>query len=255
MLTALRDKKLLIPTVMMLLAMPFLLSLAFWQLDRKAWKDGLLDGIAQRAKLEAVDVTAAYKSVTGDAATVSSLEYTRVKVRGRFHHDKELYYYAPDPKQGPGHHVFTPLEIIPSGTIVFVNRGYVPDAMKSPGSRAPGQIDGDIEVTGLVRAPAAPGQFTPPNEPAKNLWFWRDLDSMYVAAFPKAERKILPLFIDSEADAPGGWPKGGVTELKLTNRHLEYALTWFGLAAALAAIFGMYVVNRLRQNPAQLGPV
>ena len=33
--------------------------------------------------------------------------------------------------------------------------------------------------------------------------------------------------------AAGGWPKGGVTRLELPNRHLEYALTWYGLAAAL----------------------
>jgi surfeit locus 1 family protein len=63
----------------------------------------------------------------------------------------------------------------------------------------------------------------------------------------------LPLYIDAEAAAPGGWPKGGATELKLPNRHLEYALTWFGLAAALAAIFVMYASGRLRRMTAPGG--
>ncbi|MGE5267331.1 MAG: SURF1 family cytochrome oxidase biogenesis protein, partial [Deltaproteobacteria bacterium] len=57
-----------------------------------------------------------------------------------------------------------------------------------------------------------------------------------------------PLFVDAEGAAPGGWPKGGVTELKLTNRHLEYALTWFGLAAALIAIYAVYLAGRLRRS-------
>lgn len=246
MLTTLREKKLLIPALMVLVAIPFLLSLGFWQLERKAWKDGLVADIERRSKLDAVELITAYRSAPGAATKARSLEYTRVRVRGRFHHDKELYYYAPDPSRGPGHHVITPLELSPSGPIVLINRGYVPDNLKAPDTRTAGQVEGETEITGLIRAPVQPGRFTPPNEPGKNLWFWRDLDGMYVAAFPRADRQILPLFIDSETDAPGGWPKGGVTELKLTNRHLEYALTWFGLAVALLAVFGMYVLKRFQ---------
>jgi surfeit locus 1 family protein len=234
MLTRLREKKLLIPALMVLVAIPFLLSLGFWQLERKGWKDGLVADIERRSKLDAVELITAYKSAPGDATKAASLEYTRVKVRGRFHHDKELYYYAPDPSRGPGHHVITPLELSPSGPIVLINRGYVPDSLKEPETRTAGQVEGETEITGLIRAPVQPG----------------DLDGMYVSVFPKADRQILPLFIDSETDAPGGWPQGGVTELKLTNRHLEYALTWFGLAVALLAVFGMYVLNRLQTDEA-----
>jgi surfeit locus 1 family protein len=75
---------------------------------------------------------------------------------------------------------------------------------------------------------------------------------MIAAAYPAQLRpaKVIPLFVDAEGTAPGGWPKGGVTALILPNRHLEYALTWFGLAAALAAIYATYAVGRFRQ----LGP-
>jgi surfeit locus 1 family protein len=189
-------------------------------------------------------LSAAPKDETREAA----LEYTRVKARGRFLHDHELYFYAPDAKRGPGQHVHTPFELVPSGHVVFVNRGYVPDQFKAPDSRSAGQIATETEVVGLLRAPPGRGRFAPSNEPAKNLWFWRDLDGMYLAAFPKADRTILPVFIDAEGEAPGGWPKGGVTELKLANRHLEYALTWFGLAIAFTAIFAMYVGSRLQQK-------
>ncbi len=81
-----------------------------------------------------------------------------------------------------------------------------------------------------------------------NLWYWRDLDGLFQAAFGAGDRvSRAPFFVDAEAPAPGGWPKGGATRLELPNRHLEYAITWFGLAAALAAVFAAYAVPRLRR--------
>ncbi len=76
----------------------------------------------------------------------------RVKARGRFHHDKERYYYAPDQQRGPGYHVYTPFEIAGNGAIVFVNRGFVPEQLKAPEQRQAGQVAGEVEVTGLLRA-------------------------------------------------------------------------------------------------------
>jgi surfeit locus 1 family protein len=46
-----------------------------------------------------------------------------------------------------------------------------------------------------------------------------------------------------EVDAtpnPGGWPKGGQTIVTLPNDHLQYAITWFLLAAALVVIYFAY---------------
>ncbi len=63
---------------------------------------------------------------------------------------------------------------------------------------------------------------------------------MFASAFENTERPYIPVFVDAEGEAPGGWPKGGVTRVNLPNRHLEYAITWFGLAGALAAVFAAY---------------
>ena len=50
-----------------------------------------------------------------------------------------------------------------------------------------------------------------------------------------------PFYIDADATPnPGGWPKGGVTPLALPNDHLQYAITWFSLAAALVVIYVVY---------------
>ena len=62
---------------------------------------------------------------------------------------------------------------------------------------------------------------------------------------PTAE-KAAPFIVEAEAaPIPGNWPRAGVTMLKVSNRHLEYALTWFALAATLLIVFVVYARNRL----------
>jgi surfeit locus 1 family protein len=55
----------------------------------------------------------------------------------------------------------------------------------------------------------------------------------------------LLFFIDAgPTPSPGGLPVGGVTIVDLPNNHLQYALTWYGLAAALAAVTGAWLWRR-----------
>lgn len=253
MLARLRDARLLVPTIMVLLSMPVLVGLGLWQLERLAWKEGLISAITERTKDEPVELVAFYDGLAGKPLEAG--EYTRVTARGRFLHDKEMYLYAPSARLGPGFHVVTPLVLAETERMLLVNRGFVPEQLKDPAARAEGQVAGETMVTGLVRQPGAQARFVPENEPQANLWFWRDFDGMIAAAFGDGAKpgQPIPLFIDAEAVAPGGWPKGGATELKLSNRHLEYALTWFGLAAALAAIYAIYAVGRLRKRSEAAG--
>jgi surfeit locus 1 family protein len=246
MITMLSERRLLWPGVMTLVGLAILIGLGTWQLERRAWKEGLIAAIEARTKAEPVSLTEALARLGAQG----DVEYTRVKARGKFLHDREQYFYAPDAALGPGYHVYTPFEPAGETSIVFVNRGFVPEALKDPAKRMPGQIEGEIELMGLLRMPGTKGTFTPDNEPQHNLWYWRDLDGLIRAAFGAGDRSRVPVFVDAEAAAPGGWPKGGATRLELPNRHLEYAITWFGLAAALIAVFAAYAVPRLgRANP------
>lgn len=255
MLSRLRAAGLLLPTIMTLVSLAVLVSLGNWQMSRKYWKDGLVAQIAARS----ISQPAAPAAVLDDFAARRDVEYTRLSVRGRFHNDGERFLYAPHPKLGPGYHVLTPFEItgpVASGHILFVNRGYVSEALRDRDRRKPGLVEGETVVVGLVRMPQAKAAFTPPNQPAQNIWYWRDLSGLMASAFPAGDRKLVPFMLDAEAEpAVGGrpqnaWPKGGATEVKLPNRHLEYALTWFGLAAALIAVYGVYAVGRLRATAA-----
>jgi surfeit locus 1 family protein len=228
---------------MTLVALAILLGLGFWQLERKAWKENLLATIAARTSEEPVDLLNAYSATHENDL---GFEYMRAKARGRFLNDKERYFYAPDPSLGPGYHVYTPLEISGTKAIVFVNRGFVPEALKDPAKRPDGQFDGDVEVVGLMRGPGQKNTFTPDNDVKANLWFWRDYAGLFASAFAGTDRTPIAVFLDAEDAAPGGWPKGHATLVDLPNRHLEYALTWFGLAATLIAVFAAFAWTRLR---------
>lgn len=242
MLTKLRDMKLLVPALMVAVALPFLIGLGIWQMQRMAWKEGVIADITARTTAEPI----ALNDVLASAKLASTLEYIRVRFTGRFLHDKERYFYAPDPALGPGFNVYTPLELSGQTGVVFVNRGYVPERLKDPAARAEGQVPRDVEIVGLLRAPGGKGSFTPDNDPAGNLWFWRDLPALALSAFGEPGRAVVPFVVDAEGAAPGGAPKGGATLVNLPNRHFEYALTWFGLAATLAAIFVAYVASRFK---------
>jgi surfeit locus 1 family protein len=62
-----------------------------------------------------------------------------------------------------------------------------------------------------------------------------------------AEDKLVPFFIDADKTAnPGGLPIGGVTIIDLPNSHLQYAVTWYGLAATLVAIMGISFWRRYK---------
>lgn len=227
-------------------AFSFMVALGNWQLERLAWKEGLIAAIEAGLKQE----PAPLEEPLDAWKALGRQEYRPVSVRGRFRHGDERHLFATDSGQ-MGWHVYTPLET-EGGRILFVNRGFVPEELKDPKTRAEGQIEGMVTVEGLVRAPGIQGPFEPDRDPAQNVWYWRDLAGMMASLGVEGEwARTMPFFVDARAEPanPGGWPRGGVTRLDLPNRHLEYALTWFGLAAALIAVFGVFVWTRLKGRP------
>jgi surfeit locus 1 family protein len=248
MLRTLRIRGLVWPAVATLAGMALLIALGNWQMRRLAWKEGLIGAIAARTHAAPVSLALAEER----AARGEDVEYTRVKVSGRLANDRELYLYALDDALGPGFHVITPLRLA-DGTLVLVNRGYVPNDRKDPATRAAGQVEGEVAITGLLRSPEQQGTFVPPNDPRRNFWYWRDVGAMAAAAAGADAPRVHRFILDAEAAPPnpGSWPKGGVTRLELPNRHLEYALTWYGLAATLAGVFTAFAISRWRERPSR----
>jgi surfeit locus 1 family protein len=220
-----------------LLAFSILIGLGSWQVRRLHWKEALLGTIAERIAApprQIEDLERQFKQ-TGD------VDYSRVTVEGEFQHSGERHFFATW-KGETGFYVYTPLKL-GDGRFVLVNRGFVPYELKESAKRAQGQVEGRVAVTGLARnpLPEKPSYLVPDNDVAKNIFYWKDRDTMAASAGLSAGA-VLPFFIDADdAPNPGGLPVGGVTMVDLPNSHLQYAVTWFGLAAALAAVLGVWL--------------
>lgn len=254
MLARLKAAGLIWPTIMTILALPALIALGNWQWHRKAWKEDLIAKIDARSKGD----PESYAQVLEQYKRDGEAEYQKVQVKGTFDYATEHYLYAPN-RDSQGWDVFTLLAPEGGGPPVFVNRGWVPDRLKDPSTRTQGQVPGPVEVVGLVRGPETPGAFEVASDPKHNQWYWRDLDGMRWApdAPPTPQQRetmriapYAPFSIDALAEpaTPGGWPKGGTTQIHLSNRHLEYVLTWWGLAVTLVVIYGAFAWQRLRRG-------
>jgi surfeit locus 1 family protein len=120
----------------------------------------------------------------------------------------------------------------------------VPTDLRDPARRPESQPQGEVTITGLVRAPEVRNSFTPDDDPARNQWFARDPQA--IAAAHGLER-VAPFLIDADASPnPGGWPRGGQTPLTLPNNHLQYAVTWFGIALTLIGVFAAFAWKRIK---------
>lgn len=224
-----------------LAAFALLVWLGQWQLQRLEWKEGLVERIETRAEQDPMTLERAVELAeqSGDP------DYLRVKVEGRFNNDLERYYYAISDDGYPGWHVIAPLETA-SGRVLLVDRGFVPHGLRDPEKRRDGQFEGLVTVSGLLRTSEEPNLFSPDNDVDANQWFTRDLSGMAQSMFPDGTVEVLPFFLDAEVtDVPGGWPEGGQTRLELPNKHLQYAVTWFMLAACLLVIYVSYVWSAL----------
>ena len=229
------------PAVATCMAAAILVSLGVWQLHRLAWKEGLIAAIETRANAapQPLPPVAEWPQLRPE-----DYEYRHVTATGTFEHGEEtLVFRASGGTAGkqPGYHVLTPLRL-KSGGYVIVNRGFIPLDRKDQSSRLAGLIQGETEVTGLMREPEARNFFTPADDPAAGTYFTRDpgLLAKHFALAPAA-----PFSIDADGTRlPGGWPKGGATERDFSNNHLSYALTWFGLAMALIGVFAAFAWQR-----------
>lgn len=235
------EARLLWPSVAALFGLAVLIGLGTWQLQRKAWKEGIIAKIEARVTANPVPLD----SVLNQVQAGGDVEYLHVIVKGRFHYDKERYLYAPGAR-GLAWEVLTPLEWAP-GRIVWVNRGLVPDARKAPDSRREGQVQGIVSVTGLLRRPQS-GTYTPRNDVARNIWYFADNAELTRSGFADGEVVAVPAIVEADASATpaGGLPAGGVTRLAIPNRHLEYVLTWYGLGLTLVGVFVAFARSRLR---------
>ncbi|MET0248634.1 MAG: SURF1 family protein [Sphingobium sp.] len=205
-----------------------LTALGLWQVQRIHWKHALVAQIESR--VGAAPVPAPKMANEGDA-------YRRVIAQGRFLHDRAVLVQA-STARGAGYWVMTPLAA--DGFTLLVNRGFVPPEQKARYDR----LQGVVRVTGLIRMSEPGGGFLRANDAAQSRWYSRD-----VAAIAQAQRLkglIAPYFIDAEGSGGYSFPIGGLTVLTFSDNHLGYAITWFVLAAMVAAAYIRVMIEERR---------
>lgn len=222
-----------------------LCGLGVWQVQRLAWKTELIAAIEAGVQAEPVSLA----DLEAGIEHGYHVDWLRVRATGRFRHDLERHVYSLRDGRA-GFQVVTPLQTA-DGLAIWVDRGFVPEALKNPATRSAGQIPGEVEVTGLARVhDGRPGWFAPENDPRNNVWLWWDLAAMTRSAEPPVSGAVLPVALELQGPAPpGGHPLPTQrSSLDIPNRHLGYAITWFGLALCLAGVYIAVLIARRRQT-------
>ena len=231
----------------MLTGMAILMSLGVWQVQRLQWKQGLLAELAAKANAEPVDLATAEA-----VARSGNAEFLKVRFRATYRHDATMKMISTF-EGGQGWTIITPA-LTADGYGVIVDRGRIP----GEGPESFDKPAGEVEITGVLRAyDHGRAAFDPDNDPGARLWYWWDVPAMLQSAILPSTATPLPFAVQVlPGTVAAAFPKPQEPKANLANNHLGYAITWFGLAIALAAMSLLYL-RTLRKgagHPPPLGP-
>jgi cytochrome oxidase assembly protein ShyY1 len=221
-----------------------LIGLGVWQLQRRVEKHALITQLTERlaAAPEALPPAAQW-----NALTPARDEFRRVRFSAVYESRPDAMVYSAgsairDDVSGPGTWAFLPARL-PTGETIVIDTGFVQNTMQDRGQqdRAVARLvtGAPVILTGYIRFPESAGALTPREDIAKRLWFTRD---HLAIARALGWGEVAPFYIDLEQPVPeSGIPKPGPLEVHLKDDHLQYAITWFGLAAAVVIAFGVWL--------------
>jgi cytochrome oxidase assembly protein ShyY1 len=223
------------------------LGLGIWQLQRRVEKHALIAALDERL---AAAPGALPAQAQWPALTPARDEFRRVSFTAAYARLPDVMVYSSgsavrDDVSGPGTWAFLPAQTADGATVV-VNTGFVQNTMqdRAQQDRAVGRlVTGEpVTLTGSLRFPEAAGTLTPAENTAKRLWFTRDHLAMARAlGWGEGGKTVAPFYIDLESPLPeSGVPKPGPLKVRLKDDHMQYAITWFGLAGAVMIAFAVW---------------
>jgi len=230
-----------VPVMFALFAFTLFVALGTWQMQRRTWKMALIATMEQRFADAPVRLP---PRASWAKLERSQNEFERVTFSGTFADRSYARVYgigsaARTGISGPGFWIFAPIAVT-SGGIVVINRGFVPEGAQ--GDEPP---TGTIEFIGVLRWPEPRSFFSPAADPQHDLWFARD---QFAIAAAKGWGDVAPFYVDLEVPLPpGGLPAPAPLRVNLRDDHLQYAITWYGLAAVVLMMSAFWLKSRARR--------
>lgn len=227
------------------------IGLGIWQINRLAWKEGLIAEVDARLTQPPYDLPPPDQWVGLDLDTYT---YHPVRLTGQFLNDQTILVFtslSDDAKgkfTGPGYWVMVPFKP-DAGGIVFVNRGFVPQASGPSFANGGAGPTGEQTITGIALASEDVGSFTPAPDLANHIEWVRNPDRLAAMDTIK-DTPVLALTLDLPAGAPGELPQGGETTVDFPNNHFGYALTWFGFALLTPGLLAFWIWRQVRPKRA-----
>ncbi|GGJ31575.1 SURF1 family protein [Neoroseomonas lacus] len=223
-------RRLLLPILATLPAMLALLGLGTWQVERLLWKTELLDRLA------------AAEAAPAQPASVSPAPFSKVMVTGRFDYSKEAMLEIELRGTTLGGRVITPL-MRDDGPPVLVDRGWAPFERDRPVTHP----EGEVTVTGWVRPAETAGWSSATDDvPGRRFYTFNPAAIGAALGLPAVAPWGLVAMDPAVADT---LPQPSQALPRPNNNHLGYAITWYGLAAALVGVFLVWARRRLKENP------
>ncbi|MBT2395076.1 SURF1 family protein [Streptomyces sp. ISL-100] len=227
-------------TLLMLVLIPTMVELGFWQLHRhehRVAQNKLISGNLRAKPLPVGDITS-------PGHTVPRADYwRRVTATGTYDTAREVVVRRrTNADDKVGYHVLTPL-IMDDGRTVLVNRGWIPfDADQQAFPKIPAAPKGEVTVTGRLKADE-----TTAGSGIKDLSGLPPRQVMLINSEQQAKtlsRPVLGGYIEQTEPVPAG-PKPELVPDPDTDSigpHMAYAVQWWLFAAALP--FGWVVLVR-----------
>lgn len=224
-----------VPLLMTIIGVILLLALGTWQMQRLQWKSYLMQEIS--ASMEGDIQTLPYAFAPED------WYFKRVKLHGVFDHTNEIHLFAGARFKGDslGYYLLTPLERW-DGSMVLVNRGWVPADKKQQETRPETLTPGDVTVTGMVIEKEKSSWFTPANDINDNVWIWVDHQAIRDTTGYDLPSVTIRVMQDSTSSSSSTTlPRKNNWDISsIRNDHLQYAITWYTLAIILVVIYMLY---------------
>ncbi len=200
-----------------------LVSLGVWQVQRLAWKQAIIADIEARIDAEPVALP--------DAPDPARDAYLPVEASGTWA-DGFLRVLVSQKEIGAGYRIIAPLETAQGR--ILVDRGFIPTDADVV------SVTGQVTLRGNLQWPQESDGFTPAPDLARNIWFARDVDAM---ASVLETRPLLVVAREVNGESAGVMPLP-VETAGIPNDHLQYAITWFSLAALWLAMSLTFVMRR-----------